>query len=265
LRRTPGAKAEAPHNPAFLALERQIARLQAIDSAEVSLLANTQTAFERREEILRGLIRRSRIEPDQYLRRMAAARAMGGPEIPIDQIRIAGTADADFSRGYLRAAAILDHLSEVFEAMKHIPFAMPVAGGKFDPTSGFGPRLDPFTGQSVFHPGLDFGGPMGMPVFATAAGRVVFTGNRGSYGNVVEIDHGMGFHTRYAHLSGIAVWPNSFVPKGALVGRVGSTGRSTGPHLHYEVWYDDVVRDPAAFIAAGRSTAAAGVALKGPE
>jgi murein DD-endopeptidase MepM/ murein hydrolase activator NlpD len=160
---------------------------------------------------------------------------------------------------------VLDHLSGVFEAMRHFPFAMPVAGGKFEPTSGFGPRLDPFTGQSAFHPGLDFGGPMGMPVFATAAGRVVFTGDRGSYGNVVEIDHGMGFHTRYAHLSGIAVRPNSFVARGALIGRVGSTGRSTGPHLHYEVWYDDVVRDPAPFIVVGRSTAAAGVALKGPE
>jgi len=261
----PDAKAETPHSPTLLALEHQINRLQMIDKAEVGLLANTQTIFDRREDNLRGLIRRSRIEPDQYLRRLGAERAMGGPEIPIVQIRIVGIADADFSSAYLRTSAVLDHLSGVFEAMKHFPLAMPVAGSKFEPTSGFGPRLDPFTGQSAFHPGLDFGGPTGMPVFATASGRVVFTGNRGSYGNVVEIDHGMGFHTRYAHLSGFSVRPNSFVAKGALIGRVGSTGRSTGPHLHYEVWYDDIVRDPAPFIVAGRSTAEAGVALKGPE
>jgi len=263
--RTPDAQVEVPHNPALLALERQLTRLQMISKAEVGLLANTQTTFERREDILRGLIRRSRIEPDQYLRRLGQARPMGGPEIPIDQIRIAGTADADFTNAYLRTSAVLDHLSGVFEAMKHFPLAMPVAGSELEPTSGFGPRLDPFTGQSAFHPGLDFGGPTGMPVFAAASGRVVFAGDRGSYGNVVEIDHGMGFHTRYAHLSAIAVRPNSFVARGALVGRVGSTGRSTGPHLHYEVWYDDIVRDPAPFIVAGRSTAEAGVVQKGPK
>jgi murein DD-endopeptidase MepM/ murein hydrolase activator NlpD len=89
-------------------------------------------------------------------------------------------------------------------------------------------------------------------VSATAPGTVVFAGNRGGYGNMVEIDHGFGIHTRYGHLSKITVAVGSKVNKGSVVGRMGSTGRSTGPHVHYEVWYDDVVRNPSNFIEAGR-------------
>jgi murein DD-endopeptidase MepM/ murein hydrolase activator NlpD len=89
-------------------------------------------------------------------------------------------------------------------------------------------------------------------VHATAPGTVVFAGNRGGYGNMVEIDHGYGIHTRYGHLSAISVRVGAKIGKGAGLGRVGSTGRSTGPHVHYEVWYDDVVKNPNNFIEAGR-------------
>jgi murein DD-endopeptidase MepM/ murein hydrolase activator NlpD len=89
-------------------------------------------------------------------------------------------------------------------------------------------------------------------VHATAPGTVVFAGNRGGYGNMVEIDHGYGIHTRYGHLSAISVKVGTYLTKGAGLGRVGSTGRSTGPHVHYEVWYDDVVKNPNNFIEAGR-------------
>jgi murein DD-endopeptidase MepM/ murein hydrolase activator NlpD len=99
---------------------------------------------------------------------------------------------------------------------------------------------------------MDFAGPWGTSVRATAAGTIIFAGNRGGYGNMVEIDHGMGLHTRYGHLSAITVRVGMRIEKGAAIGRVGSTGRSTGPHVHYEVWYDDVVRNPRNFIEAGR-------------
>jgi murein DD-endopeptidase MepM/ murein hydrolase activator NlpD len=134
-----------------------------------------------------------------------------------------------------------------------VPLAMPVSStAGFDKSSGFGARIDPFTGRYAFHPGIDFAGPWGSVVHATAPGTVVFAGNRGGYGNMVEIDHGYGIHTRYGHLSAITVRVGARIGKGAGLGRVGSTGRSTGPHVHYEVWYDDVVKNPNNFIEAGR-------------
>jgi murein DD-endopeptidase MepM/ murein hydrolase activator NlpD len=99
---------------------------------------------------------------------------------------------------------------------------------------------------------MDFAGPWGAQVRATAPGTVTFVGNRGGYGNMIEIDHGMGIHTRYGHLSAITVRAGMKVEKDAAIGRLGSTGRSTGPHVHYEVWYEDKVRNPVNFIEAGR-------------
>jgi murein DD-endopeptidase MepM/ murein hydrolase activator NlpD len=99
---------------------------------------------------------------------------------------------------------------------------------------------------------VDFSGPLGSDVRATAPGIVVFAGPRGAYGNTVEVDHGYGVRTRYGHLSKILVQIGARLDKGATVGRLGSTGRSTGPHVHYEVWYDDAVTDPSKFIKAGQ-------------
>ena len=146
---------------------------------------------------------------------------------------------------------MLDRLTTFSSAMSHIPLDMPVSAARFDRTSGFGPRLDPFTGHYAFHPGIDFGGPWGAAAVSTAPGIVVFSGDRGSYGLTVEIDHGLGFRTRYAHLSALVVHKGMRIGKNTVIGKVGSTGRSTGPHVHYEVWYDNIVRNPGLFIAAG--------------
>ena len=118
--------------------------------------------------------------------------------------------------------------------------------------SGFGARVDPFNENLAFHSGVDFSGPKGSDIHVTAAGVVVFAGPRGDYGNTVEVDHGFGIRTRYGHLSAITVEVGAKLQKGDVVGRLGSTGRSTGPHVHYEIWYDNVVRDPGKFIKAGR-------------
>jgi murein DD-endopeptidase MepM/ murein hydrolase activator NlpD len=213
-------------------------------------LGKTQNNLQQGVGNLRNLIRYAGLNPDQIMGRLDAG--MGGPDIPIDQVHIQGVPDAGFTQAYFGAAAVLDQLGTLSRAVGRMPLAMPVIGQSFDRTSGFGPRIDPFTGRIAFHPGLDFAGPWGATVLATAAGVVIFAGNRGDYGNMVEIDHGNGFHTRYGHLSAVTVRTGMEVVRGTPIGRVGSTGRSTGPHVHYEVWYDDVVRNPSNFIEAGR-------------
>ena len=119
--------------------------------------------------------------------------------------------------------------------------------------SSFGPRLDPFTRGLALHTGLDFKAEPGEPALATAPGRVVSAEAAGGYGNMVEVDHGHGVITRFAHLSQMAVRPGQWLRVGDLVGRVGSTGRSTGAHLHYETRVDGEPLDPQGFLEAGRA------------
>ncbi len=136
--------------------------------------------------------------------------------------------------------------------MRVVPLAEPLETEEQRIASGFGARLDPFTKQLAFHGGIDFSGTRGTDVHVTAPGKVVFTGPRGAYGNAVEVDHGYGIKTRYGHLQKISVTVGSELAEGDVVGELGSTGRTTGPHLHYEVWYDDTLRNPSKFLRAGR-------------
>jgi murein DD-endopeptidase MepM/ murein hydrolase activator NlpD len=122
-------------------------------------------------------------------------------------------------------------------------------------TSGFGARLDPFLGRPALHTGVDFRAISGSPARATAGGTVIIAGEAGGYGNMVEIDHGNGITTRYGHLSEIDVTVGQVVAKDAIIGHTGSTGRSTGPHLHYEVRVDGAPIDPMTFINAGHQIA----------
>jgi murein DD-endopeptidase MepM/ murein hydrolase activator NlpD len=201
---------------------------------------------------INAVLRRAGINPDQFAQRLVGTEGVGGPEIPLQSVHIEGIADEAFQGAFLRASAVLDELNQLLRGMRHVPLTTPVHGSEFERTSGFGPRIDPFSHRYAFHPGVDFAGPWGAMVRSTAPGTVVWAGPRGTYGKMVEIDHGFGIHTRYGHLSSISVQVGAKVSKGALVGRLGSTGRSTGPHVHYEVWYDDVVKNPKNFIEAGR-------------
>ncbi len=119
-------------------------------------------------------------------------------------------------------------------------------------TSGFGERRDPIDGSTKMHDGLDLGLPSGAAVRAERAGVVSFAGERGGYGDVVIIDHGAGLETRYAHCSSLGVKPGDRVGEGAVIATVGSTGRSTGPHLHIEVRQDGVAVDPENFVRENR-------------
>ena len=115
-------------------------------------------------------------------------------------------------------------------------------------SSGFGYRSDPFTGGAAFHPGLDFRGPIGAPIYAAAKGQVSFVGQKSGYGNCVEVSHGNGLVTRYAHMSAFRTQLGHIVNAGELIGAIGSTGRSTGPHLHFEVRINDQPVNPRPFL-----------------
>ncbi len=134
--------------------------------------------------------------------------------------------------------------------MTRLPLAAPMDSYRL--TSGFGRRRDPFTGQLAMHPGLDFASRTKIPVHVTAPGRAVFVGWRGGYGKVVEVDHGLGVRTRYAHLSQIYVKRGQKLEFREKLGLVGSTGRSTSTHLHYEILVDGQQLDPANFLRAGQ-------------
>ncbi|MCX7627314.1 MAG: M23 family metallopeptidase [Methylophilaceae bacterium] len=115
-------------------------------------------------------------------------------------------------------------------------------------SSSFGWRVDPFTGQMAFHEGLDFMAEIGTPVYAAASGIVTATERQPDYGNIIKIDHGNGVETRYAHVSRIWVKPGQRVEKGQVIAEIGNTGRSTGPHLHFEVRLNGVAIDPRRFL-----------------
>ncbi|MBX5484007.1 MAG: M23 family metallopeptidase [Myxococcaceae bacterium] len=143
----------------------------------------------------------------------------------------------------------LQELQAYFQDQKSllasIPSIWPTRGWV---TSDFGHRLDPYTADQVMHAGLDIAAPHGKDVHAPADGTVVFAGLEGGYGNVLVIDHGYGIKTRYGHLSAILVKPGDKVTRGQKVALVGNTGRSTGPHLHYEVRVNGIAQNPRKFI-----------------
>ncbi len=145
----------------------------------------------------------------------------------------------------------LSVLGRLRTAANAVPFYRPIAGSAGLMTSSYGTRSDPFTGEARFHAGTDFRSPVGVPVHAGGSGVVQTAGVGGGYGNLVVIDHGNGITTRYGHLSVINVTVGQPIAIGTVVGLVGSTGRSTGPHLHYETRINGEPSDPTRFIRSG--------------
>jgi murein DD-endopeptidase MepM/ murein hydrolase activator NlpD len=143
-----------------------------------------------------------------------------------------------------------------------VPTEKPVVGVQVG--SPFGFRIDPITGRSALHTGLDFPSDPGTPILAAAGGMVVVQEYHPAYGNMVEVDHGNDLITRYAHASKVMVKKGDIVKRGQKIAEVGSTGRSTGPHLHFEVWVSGVPQDPQRFLAAGENMAVARAVGAGP-
>ena len=190
----------------------------------------------------------------------SAAGGRGGPYLPLTQpsmetlrLAVRGMDElTDFHTDYL--TLVESRLLETRLQALMIPSAAPVEGPI---GSGFGFRTDPFSGRAALHAGLDFPAEIGAPIRAAAGGLVTLRDVHPEYGQVLEVDHGNGLATRYAHLASYEVALGAVVKRGQLVARVGNTGRSTGAHLHFEVLVDGVPQNPARFLA---GTAAASTA-----
>lgn len=218
--------------------------LAEIDRAQTEAVHSIAAAAEERVEAVQGIVADLGITlklpaPDVE---KADASALGGPYVPLASSEALASALADADEAF-------GTLGSLKRAVARLPLASPVDDAPM--SSNFGSRRDPFLGSAAFHAGIDFRAPSGRGVEATAAGRVVVAGRSGGYGNLVEIDHGKGLTTRYAHLSKIEVRVGQQVEKGDMVGRVGSTGRSTGPHLHYETRVNGTAVNPKRYLAAG--------------
>ena len=173
-----------------------------------------------------------------------AASDLGGPFVPLPAGTLTFEQDAALLQDAVLQADRLNALADKVPLRKPLP-------GNLDVTSTFGPRLDPFIGRPEMHTGIDFREPYGEPVHATAGGTVTVAASEGGYGTMVEVDHGNGLATRYAHLSSTSVVPGQKIETGTVVGRVGSSGRATGPHLHYETRINGDAVDPTRFLKAG--------------
>ena len=167
---------------------------------------------------------------------------VGGPFVPLDH-------SVPFEAHLEALESTLNHYDSLSGIARKMPFASPIPGAKI--SSRFGHRTDPFNGRSAMHSGMDFKAARGTPVNATGDGVIVKAGRKGGYGKVVEIRHKDGLITRYAHLSRIAVKKGQRVRVGQTIGKVGSTGRSTGPHLHYEVRQGKTARNPSKYMQVG--------------
>ncbi|WP_231022289.1 M23 family metallopeptidase [Sphingomonas sp. IC-11] len=188
-------------------------------------------------------IRQRGLRPERLVKGRKQA-AMGGPLIPAASAE--ATADLNADAQFRSLFMTWKKLDTLEQGVISIPSVQPVQHLTF--TSNFGVRSDPFRGTAAMHAGVDIPGPTGTPIYATADGVVNHAGRQGGYGNMIEINHGKGITTRYGHLSKIIISDNARVRRGQIIGLMGSTGRSTGPHLHYEVRIDGAAVNPVPFL-----------------
>ena len=178
------------------------------------------------------------------------ALGQGGPFVPLDYMAADEMPGAEFEQAVSMLDKQLDRWTALQEILRRIPLAAPL--DQYRISSGFGTRRDPINGRKARHMGVDFAAPHRSSVYATAPGKVVYAGWRGRFGRTVEIDHGYGLRTRYSHLRKILVEAGQEVGHREKIGLVGSSGRSTGPHVHYEVRYLGKARNPMKFLKAGK-------------
>jgi murein DD-endopeptidase MepM/ murein hydrolase activator NlpD len=230
-------------------VEATLAQLQEsldrVEARQAAALNGLEESFDAKAKRIRSILAELGVEAAKAPTNKFVLAGVGGPFVPVGARQDGGVFERQLHRIGL-ARAQVDHLSRT---LMNVPIRKPVAGD-LDTTSGFGVRMDPFIRAYAMHTGLDIRGNTGEPVRATAAGKVVSAGWSGGYGKMVEIDHGNGISTRYGHLSAIDVSEGQAVKIGQAVGKIGSTGRSTGPHLHYETRVDGDAVDPRKFLRA---------------
>ena len=245
--------------PANVAGKDALARVETAQLQQAALVAS---ALDVRYRVTTAELKRLGLTPARL-----GQTGEGGPfeSVSMNSVRADPTFKALF--------ASWKKLDSLQDSAIAVPSEKPVRTASF--TSGFGVRSDPFQARAAMHPGIDLAGAMGTPIYATADGTVLRAGwNAGGYGNLVELDHGKGIATRYGHMSAVLVSAGQHVTRGQQIGRMGSTGRSTGSHLHYEVRIDGRPVNPIPFMKstdyllamrAGSGAALDQIAMGGPK
>jgi murein DD-endopeptidase MepM/ murein hydrolase activator NlpD len=233
-------------------LIRLEARLDGLQAAQGERLARLAARAGDEVRRLRGLIGRTGLDLGRFEAPTPSA-GVGGPLVPLAPRTLDGSG---FDAGLALARRALGDGERLRRLAAALPLGRPIRG-EAAVSSPFGARLDPFTRGLALHTGLDLKADYGEPARATAPGRVIAAEPAGGYGNMVEIDHGHGLTARFGHLARIAVRPGQRVAAGDVIGSVGSTGRSTGAHLHYETRIDGEPVDPQRFLDAGAVLATA--------
>ena len=234
---TPASAELQPAEPSPAAKGDPGARVKAAGARQEKLVAAITEAAGRRTARAESALAAVGLKPTARL-------AQGGPFLPWRTAK----ADVPKDPAMKLLAATLMRMEQVEVLLVAVPSGIPADGMQI--TSGFGTRFDPFNGARAIHAGIDFRGPHGSPIRAAAPGRVSFVGQKSGYGNVVEVDHGHGFLTRYAHLSGFNAREGEEVLSGQTIARMGSTGRSTGTHLHFEIRVNGTAVNPRRFLEA---------------
>jgi murein DD-endopeptidase MepM/ murein hydrolase activator NlpD len=221
----------------------EAASLARVEARQLVFVEALTRLADRRAAQASDAMRKLGLDPQVALGSMNGRTAQGGP-----LTRLVTSADGSLDPRFQRLGLSLARMDALERGLKGIPQVLP-ASLEFI-SSGFGYRSDPFTGAGAFHAGLDFRGPVGAPIYAAAQGTVTFAGIKQGYGNCIEVSHGNGLVTRYAHMSAFRASIGQKVAAGAVIGAIGSTGRSTGPHLHFEVRINDRPVNPRPFLEA---------------
>ena len=224
-------------------LTRLTASLDRVEARQAAALNSLEENYDTKARRIRGVLSEIGVDATKIA---ASASGTGGPFVAA---RLPAEASA-FERQVHRVGIARAQFDRLTRTLGSVPLRKPVTG-EIDLSSAYGVRIDPFIRAPAMHTGLDFRGETGEPVRVTANGTVTTAGWSGGYGRMVEVDHGNGFATRYGHLSAIDVQVGQTLKIGQIVGRLGSTGRSTGPHLHYETRIGGEAIDPQKFLRAG--------------
>ncbi|MBO9656748.1 MAG: M23 family metallopeptidase [Agrobacterium tumefaciens] len=230
---------ETPSDRADRVFSKVTLSLKDIERQQISRIARLTSDAEDKASAMQDIIRQAGLKIEEN-----GTEDVGGPYAAPER----GETDP-FNLSLTNLDNALNRLDVVKESATALPFGNPAPGRAI--TSRFGNRMDPFLGRPALHTGIDFRAETGADVKSTGAGRVTVAENSGGYGNMVEIDHGQGVSTRFGHLSAILVRAGDRVEAGDIIGRAGSTGRSTGPHVHYEVRRNDTPVDPMRYLIAG--------------
>ncbi len=217
--------------------------LARLEARQEDFATRLLTAVNERAAKAEGAVAKLGMNPAALVRNAAAGR--GGPFIPY---RGGKGRASSLGKSFAALESALFRMEVLERTLVALPSGKPA--NVLMLSSSYGYRSDPFTGAGAMHSGLDFPGPLGTPILAAAPGRVVYVGQKSGYGNVVEVDHGQGILTRYAHLSGFTSTVGAQVAAGQQIAKMGSTGRSTGSHLHFEVRLNGVAVNPRRFLEA---------------